>query len=173
MLKTTYRWILPLLLMQASASAATVEPLLRVVRTPQAIFAPAQTNTCTISVNGQITIENSVALLNTALSNKQFSAKRVTSVKLLNLANLKLAIDEAAKGTITDGEPILGAEGYSYFAYQKQKNGKLKEIFLLDKNAGRGPGGLTGRVNDSQLVSPLRNFVDSLCGDMSLLNMSL
>jgi hypothetical protein len=87
-----------------------------------------------------------------------FSAKEIKKVNV-TAASLRPLINQAAKGTIT-GFPLIGGGTYQYFAYQKQTDGSLKQILLLDKQGGQS--------NDSPMVAPLTRFIDRVCGELVL-----
>lgn len=151
MLKSPYRWMLPLLLFQGVALAA---PLLKVVATSPTTPTNSYTNSCTLNSFGQVVIEHHVWLFP---SGPELAAKEVRNINL-NVKNIKAVIAQAALGHITGIDPIGGGT-YRFFAYQKQADGSTKEIFLLNKDG-------QGSFNDSPMVEPLSRFIDSICGNM-------
>jgi pantothenate kinase len=153
MLKLSYRWLLPLLLLQSVATVASAETLFKVVQSSPSTPTDSYTASCTISPT-TVVIEHGTNLWQSS----SFSAKETKKVNV-TAASLRKLINQAAKGAIT-GFPLIGGGTYQYFAYQKQTDGSLKQILLLDKQGGQS--------NDSPMVAPLTRFIDRVCGELVL-----
>ncbi len=152
MLKFSYYWILPLLFLHGTVFAA---PLLEVRTTSPSTPTNSYINSCILNDRGQVVIEHNVWLFP---SGPNLASKEIRAANL-SVKNIKSVIAQAEMGNVTGVDPI-GGSTYKYFAYQKQANGSLKEIFLLNKNG-------QGSFNDSPVVEPLSRFIDSICGVLS------
>ncbi len=152
-MKLSHVWPLFLLPLSGMALAAP-DPLLRVVVASPALPANSNSNSCTVDGNGKVIVEHTVNLSTSGPSLKSREVRPAT----LSVAEIKSVIATAAQGTIT-GQATKGGYTHQYFAYQTQ-NSQTQKIFLLDKVGG-------GLVNDSLAVTPLTQFIDSVCGDLS------
>ncbi len=152
MSKSSYRWLLPLLLLQGTALAAPA-PLLKAIANSATTPTDHYTNTCTLLDNGQVVIEHNISIWQnpSVLSSKEIHTAN------LSVKSIKAVITQVAQGNIT-GTELIGGATYKYYAYQKQGS-TLQEVFLRSQT--------NDVVNDSALVNPLIKFTDDLCGDIS------
>lgn len=151
-MKLSHAWLFLLLPLSGTVLAAP-EPLLKVVVASPTLATNGSMNTCTLDGSGQVLIENTVKSSLSGVSLKSKEAKTVT----LNANGIKSVIALAAQGKISGTPPVVGGFEHQYFAFQN-----AKKIFLLDK------AGNNGLFNDSPAVKPLTDFIDSVCGDLSL-----
>jgi type IV pilus assembly protein PilA len=150
-MKLSHAWLFSLLPLSGMAFAAPA-PLLKVVVASPTLAANSNSNTCTLDDNGQVTIEHTVKL---SPSGPNLKSKEIRTANV-NANGIKTVIAVAAQGKITGTTPVVGSFKHQYFAFQNSK-----KTFLLDKVGD-------GLFNDSPAVKPLTDFIDSVCGDLSL-----
>ena len=150
-MKLSHAWLFLLLPLSGIALAAPA-PLLKVVVASPTQAPNGNINSCTLDDNGQVTIEHTVKL---SPSGPSLKSKEVRTASL-NVKGIKTVIAVAAQGKITGTPPVVGSFKHQYFAFQNSK-----KTFLLDKVGD-------GLFNDSPAVKPLTDFIDSVCGDLSL-----
>lgn len=153
-MKLSHAWLFLFLPLSGIALAAP-EPLLKVVVASPNMPLNGNSHSCTLYGNGRVIIDHTVKLFPSSPSLK---SKEIRAVNI-NVNGIKTVIADAAQGNITSN-PIAFYFTHQYFAYQQQ-DGQAKQIFLLDKVGGQ-------LVNDSPAVGPLTKFIDSVCGDLSL-----
>ena len=153
MFNLSQRLFLSLVLSSSVVNAApATTPLLKIIASSPTTPTDHYFDSCTLNEKGQLLIEHSINLFP---SGPSLIAKETRLINL-NTKDIKSVIDQAANGTVT-GMDLIGGATYRYYAYQKQADGSVKEIFLANQNG-------IGRVNDSPLVAPLSHFIDLLCG---------
>ena len=155
MFKLSQRLLLSLVLSTSAVQAAPATmPLLKIIARSPTTPTNSYLDSCTLNIKGQLLIEHSVYLFPSGPS----LISKETRLIQLNTKDIKSVIDQAANGSVT-GMDLIGGATYKYYAYQKQADGSVKEVFLANQNG-------IGRVNDSPSVEPLSRFIDRLCGTL-------
>lgn len=134
----------------ANHAAMAANVLLEKVTYPGFVMQSYAISTqCQLMDNGQI------------MRTKQLGGLTSNQVLPLKLSvdTIKTSIKTAALGKITIENAPVDMPTISYRAYQKQSNGKWKQILLWEQNGGSGEN----KTNDSTEATTLKNFININC----------
>jgi hypothetical protein len=150
MLPFPYRYLTSLLL---CAVATTVSAATLLVRQSSPGYVPqelALSTTCVLDDKGVVTTKEQLG---------KMASKTNTSTQF-SLTTIRQMIDEAATGKLKKPEfEIADAPSKTYYAFQKQADGKINKIFLYEDLGNVN----NNKYNDSSAALSLKTFIDVVC----------
>jgi hypothetical protein len=152
MLKFHYRKLLVSVLLATTLNAWAAPLLIRSSVPGFMMQEVALYKTCTLDDNGSLVINNRLNGL---------SSKNTTKLQV-SVKSIKDSISSAFMGKLQRPESIADKDKptSAYYAYQKQRNGKLAKVLLWQDNGVP----LENIYNDSSAALTLRKFMDTICG---------
>jgi hypothetical protein len=105
--------------------------------------------TCTLDDKGLVVIKNQ---LNGLTSKK-------TTILQVSFKAIKDLIAEASMGKIIRPDALIDMQSTTYYAYQKQRYGKIKKVFLWEDYGVPE----VNAYNETPSALTLRTFMDTIC----------
>jgi hypothetical protein len=150
MLKFFYCGFITLLVLPASTAVSATTLILKSSSPGFVMRESALYTTCTLDDKGLLVIKNQL--------NGLTAQKR--TILQVGIKNIKNSIAEASGGIIKKPDTIeADRPSTTYYAYQKQRSGKLDSILLWEDNGVP----TENTYNESPAALRLRNFMDALC----------